>query len=584
MTANIDPFTLLQDELNGDKYTAMITASTRVSIVANAMGPARVRSELIPFMVKFVANRNDEVNTHFARACGDMIDAVGGAANVLCLFTVLEPLFEEEESVVHSAAVEACVKIIKKMSKESVKGKVVPLVQKLAKETWFTARVSVCGLMAATAVHLDATAQGEFVALFNELATDETPMVRKAAYVAMPGMIAALPKSFIKSDFIGLITTLCNDEMYLLRQFTVPCVVAVAKRCQGTEFSADVLPLIESLSDDSSWRVRRDLCAALADLVAAGDCDSSRRTMVQCLARVLEDLESEVAIAATRALNPVGKACVKDDGGQALLVDEICPLLAQVCEARPNVRDVMAQELLSFSVYCGKEASIKHIVPLIKVLAKDEAFTVRNSIVKDLAVIAKVVTPSVLVESLLPALTQLAKDPKWRVRMGVIGNIGMMASTLGLKMFEKNFQPTLMAALADHVSAIRECACSQVGSLVKEFGAAWAGTDFFPAALAMYDQGTNYLHRVTCLLVIESAAQQLDAVSISTHLLPTLVMACTDDVANVRISAAKCALVVIKKLDAATVTSKLKPLLTKMIKDADGDVVHFSTLALKECK
>jgi serine/threonine-protein phosphatase 2A regulatory subunit A len=291
-----------------------------------------------------------------------------------------------------------------------------------------------------------------------------------------------------------------------------------------------------------------------------------------------------VSIAAIRAMNPVGKACQVDGGGQAIIVDEVCPLLAQVCESRANVKDVMAQELLPFSVYCGKDAAIKHIVPLIKVLAKDEAFSVRNSIVKDLATIAEVVTPSVLVESLLPALTQLAKDPKWRVRMGVIDNIGMMAATLGLKMFEKNFQPTLIAALADHVSAIRECACAQVGSLVKEFGAAWAGTDFFPAALAMYDQGTNYLHRVTCLLIIESASTELDAVSINTHLLPVLVMACTDDVANVRISAAKCALVVLKKLDAATVSSKLKPLLTKLAKDADGDVAHFGALALKECK
>ena len=42
----------------------------------------------------------------------------------------------------------------------------------------------------------------------------------------------------------------------------------------------------------------------------------------------------------------------------------------------------------------------------------------------------------------------------------------------------------------------------QIGGLVKLFGGKWAAEKFFPAAFAIYDKNTNYLHRMTCLLII----------------------------------------------------------------------------------
>jgi serine/threonine-protein phosphatase 2A regulatory subunit A len=82
------------------------------------------------------------------------------------------------------------------------------------------------------------------------------------------------------------------------------------------------------------------------------------------------------------------------------------------------------------------------------------------------------------------------------------------------------------------VFAIREKACEQIGGLVRQFGGKWAAEKFFPSAFAIYDKNTNYLHRMTCLLVIHHVASSCGAEVVERSLLPLVLMAAVDDVAN----------------------------------------------------
>jgi len=88
---------------------------------------------------------------------------------------------------------------------------------------------------------------------------------------------------------------------------------------------------------------------------------------------------------------------------------------------------------------------------------------------------------------------------------------------------------------------------------------------------------------MTCLQIIQNCAGRCPPDVIEKSLLPLVILAATDDVPNVRIACAKTMAVVIPKLDKASVDSKLKPLLLKLVKDTDTDVVFFSSLALKMC-
>jgi len=169
------------------------------------------------------------------------------------------------------------------------------------------------------------------------------------------------------------------------------------------------------------------------------------------------------------------------------------------------------------------------------------------------------------------------------VRMAVIEQCSLLAQQLGVKTFEKKIQAVVIASLSDHVFAIRERACEQIGLIVKEFGGKWAAEKLLPAAFAIYDKTTNYLHRMTCLLVIQHCAPVGGAEVVEKVLLPLVCTACVDDVPNVRIAAAKTMNELISRLDKKIVETKCKPLLQKMASDSDVDVQYFSGVALKKC-
>jgi hypothetical protein len=69
---------------------------------------------------------------------------------------------------------------------------------------------------------------------------------------------------------------------------------------------------------------------------------------------------------------------------------------------------------------------------------------------------------------------------------------------------------------------------------------------------------------VLFLLALQNCAPKCPADVIEKSLLPLVIMAATDDVANVRIACAKAMSIVIPKLDKKEVESKLKPLLLKL--------------------
>ena len=60
-----------------------------------------------------------------------------------------------------------------------------PLLRRLARGDWFTSRTSACALFATAYPLVDEESQTEMRGLFKDLATDDTPMVRRAAAKAL---------------------------------------------------------------------------------------------------------------------------------------------------------------------------------------------------------------------------------------------------------------------------------------------------------------------------------------------------------------------------------------------------------------
>jgi len=332
------------------------------------------------------------------------------------------------------------------------------------------------------------------------------------------------------------------------------------------------------LQDDVSWRVRQHLAKEMANLCHTVNEHIASKRLMPIFAKLLKDREAEVRVSACHALPRVAEA------GKNGLLDYVAPLLdALAVDPVVAVRVAFAQAVGRLCGPFGKDVSQKLLVPLIQQLSKDDHHDVRNFILANMEPLTEAIGAPGISSSILPSLLELSKDAKWRVRMTVVDNSSLLARLLGQKLFEKKLQPVLITCLSDHVYAIRERTCEQLGEVVKIFGGKWAAEKLFTSAFAIYDKTTNYLHRMTCLLLLHYVAPHCQGEVADKSLLPIALNAASDEVANVRISGAKALGDLIEQVDRATAVAKIRPALQKLSKDADPDVCHFASLALAAC-
>lgn len=577
-TENVDPIDLLKEDLNDDDYELAINSIKRLEVISLALGPARTRAELLPFLLEYSDRDNDEALTAIAAQLGEFAEPIGGATHVPALLPLLEKLAGEEECVVRDAAVRSLVKLIPSFAPADVATKLIPLIRRLANGDWFTTRVSACGLFPGVYSFVQEQLQEELRSLFNNLCNDDTPMVRKAAYQNLGGFASNVQKQFFKTDILPILKALSTDDMDSMRIYTIECCAALSQKADANDFSSTLMPLIDALQDDTSWRVRKSFCKNCAELCKnVGEAMASKR-ILPLFAKLLKDKEAEVRQTAAAVMAEV---C---DEAKTGVLEHVVPCLdALATDQVQAVRVAFSKSVILLAGPLGKETSAKVLTPLILQLCKDEAYEVRNHVIVNIDQVADAVGPTGLQTSLLPAMLDLSKDPKWRVRMAVISKASLLAKHLGVKSFEKKLQSIMINSLSDHVYAIRERSCAQIGEIVAEYGGKWAGERFFPSAFTIYDKTTNYLHRMTCLLVISACAASCSADVIEKHLLPLVLQACTDDVPNVRLMAAKTAKELIPRADKAGL-DKLKAALKRLTTDTDGDAAFFSTAALAICR
>lgn len=127
-----------------------------------------------------------------------------------------------------------------------------------------------------------------YVKLWTE---QDTPMVRKAAYVNFEDFLAHISKEHVKSELWTFVEALSQDFLDTMRTFAIdagrPCffvfqyrccthttrwghviVTAVASKFDAAENVQLVVPVIQALQDDQSWRVREQLSRQMSKVTA----------------------------------------------------------------------------------------------------------------------------------------------------------------------------------------------------------------------------------------------------------------------------------------------------------------------------
>lgn len=575
-----DPLELLNEELRVEDTKVRVDAVARIRTIGLALGAERARKDLIAVLTTVIQDHDDEVLMSLAEALGDCVDSVGGGEHAHVLLPLLETLSEVEETVVREKAVISLCKVGGQMPAAPFAENFVPLLKRLAASEAFSSRISACGLFATAYPTSTSVVKGALRKLFTQLATDEMPMVRSAAFAHLPIFALQVDKPLLKSELLPLFQRLAQDEQEAVRSIAVENLVKMSKFLTSEENTQAFMQIIHGFADDKCSKVRLDRATFFCDLADAVGVDTAKRELLSVFIKLLQDQETDVR---SSSASNLPRFCNMLD--VPVIIGEILPIIKTlVTDSQANVRVALSSVLAEMTQHLGSEASVTHILPLLNDLIKDENAEVRMNVVSHLEVLQKSVGSEVLSETILRHMLELAKDKQWRVRIAIVDGIPIIAQSIGAPAYERRLLEVQLTLLSDTVASVREASAVTILKLAKVFGEAWISQHILPTIREMSQTKTSYLARINALVCIASLASASSPDLLGEILLPICISLAKDPVANVRFTAAKAITAIVRADAGAHIEAKARPVLTEMQRDDDIDVKHFASVGLALCK
>lgn len=619
------------EKLRSDDLPSRIEAAAKLSVIAKALGPPRTREELLPFLSDSVDDE-DEVLEAIASSLSKLIPHVGGKKYAPSLLQPLELLLAVEEHVVREKASASVIAISQQMNDDDYQNEFVAMIARLAKNEWFTARISACGLipMAFSKIS-NPTMQLDHLTYFANLCKDDAPMVRRIAsrnlgsllhtVVVTIGPSSLRERGVVWDVLLNLYESLAGgDQPDSVRLHTTQnCVMLgqtmtlikeqVSKSSSSSVSSLEVgevlerinmivkrvLPLIVATIDDRSWRVRWTAASKFAAVVQAfSTLDGTMDALVSAYEKLLQDPEAEVRTAATFNLSEVAKVealvnpaglmgggDVNCDSRRISVALRLVKRIIQLTEDdSENVRVALASVATDMAPVLGKDATIKTLLPPMLLLLRDSTSEVRLSIISSLSMLNEVIGAELLIEAILPAILDLSEDSKWRVRLAVIDRMPLLAKKLGHAFFTDRLLSLCVGWLGDDISSIREAAAKNLKELTTLLGSEWAVQNLLPRVKEVMEN-PSYLRRMNAVQAIAQMAIVMDESSAQWEILPLLLEMHCDPVPNVRFNVAKgLGLVGSLYKKSSIYEYQIVPILKLMIEDSDPDVRYFANQSI----
>uniref|UniRef100_A0A7S2VDL9 TOG domain-containing protein n=1 Tax=Entomoneis paludosa TaxID=265537 RepID=A0A7S2VDL9_9STRA len=618
--SSMSPYLLFQKQMESGSTEASLDAMKRLSVVAITMGQAEVQSEMIPYLTTMVTQpsgvmaqpQGSTSNIHpptdeLLLLLGQELKLVGRfymssedkKYAVEDFLPILERLAAVEETVVRDEAVSVFAEF-SDSALASQSSTWMALIKRLVNADWFTPKVSAAGIIP----HLfsivtdknngaNAAPNGslhpaalELLALYKELCTDETPMVRRAAAQHLGHALAQ--SGWIYRDdglAVATFTRLCHDEQDSVRRLAVVALADASTLYaeQSPQWTAQHwLPLLKEASTDLSWRVRHNLSKNFSSVAENVGVNKDRRLITEqalvmaCFVTLLTDVEAEVRAAAVAHL-----ARMVAWGGQSHFTTHLQPLLPALADdVVMEVRSKCALALMDAAHGGTLEDAVilQSFGPLLEAFLQDEFHEVQLQVLTNLHKIAHLLQG---LGGVVTTLLQMSKATNWRVRQAVAQLLPHLAEARGMEFFTQVLmEPAWLTLLMDPVASVRQAIMEGMPLLVKVAGDDWITQNLMPHHVKIYNQSSSsYLMRITLLQGFIEAAPTAKG-SLLQEVIGLVVKALTQDkVANVRMVAAKGLEQIVTSEsfdDDGLVQGQIKPALTQKLGSEDDEDVRFA--------
>lgn len=149
-------------------------------------------------------------------------------------------------------------KICEQLSQDQIEQYFIPLIGRLSKADWFTAKISATGIYKVAYTKSNPSHQETLRQGFSQLVHDDTPMVRRQAAINLAKFLRAMPPNVVIEEMIPLFQHLAGDDQDSVRLLTVEVLVSIAEVVPKEQQSSHgvLLTALRTLFEDKSWRVR----------------------------------------------------------------------------------------------------------------------------------------------------------------------------------------------------------------------------------------------------------------------------------------------------------------------------------------
>ena len=550
-----DTILCLIDELKSEDQATRIHAINSLETIAEAIGEERTREELVPYTAELLDDDNEEVLVAIAGKLGDLSRYVGAGSSLVCLLPPLNTLAANEENLVRERAVCSLNMIAEKLEAPEITEHYLPMLNSLATNDWYSARIASCSLFSAIFPKMDLEHRSELIKLFVELGKDDTPMVRRAAAVNIGGLCSLVSNA----DLGRLLELLSTDEHDSVRQMTLESIAKVIGKYK------DLIQLVRKLAKDKSWRVRYTLVEKIREyLEPFQDAD----VVVNEVVGLMNDTEPEVRCITLANLSHVIEKLSTENTDIFIL-----PSFEKLAKDPSHyVRLSLVQAVCQNSSRLGVDTSIQKLLPIISQLIKDDSFDVRISFADNMHYFNASIGPDKVLMYSVPFILQLRKDNQWRIRLKVVECLPQVAEMLGLRNFNENVAEPLIKWAEDPVFAVRDATLEAIKQISSMFGDAWVRTKVSPLVQDLV-RSPVFMKRMTALAAVNKFGDLLGG----KEFLGIMETLAADQVPNVKFNVAKTIKNNYKKIKG----QNFGKVLDKLKGDGDFDVRFFAEEAIR---
>jgi len=571
----------LVEDLKSEEPDQRLASIQELVTIATALGPARARVELLPYISDCVDDEDENIEA----LCGQLssfVPLVGGAEHASCLLPVYEAVASGEEVALRKLAIDGITALAGVMPAAHVRTHLFEVVKRLAQGQWYAQRSSVCGLFHIVFPALDAAGQQEVLGFVQGLSGDSAAMVRRSLAEFLKHLIPICSQAQLKAVIHPIFLTLCKDDQDSVRLLAVALCVPLAEAMEAASVAAAVIPVYSAAVADTAWRVRYVAADNVTGFQVAIGPELTKTVLLPAYTALLGDSEAEVRTAACRRLLVFCQTLPVDVRAAAIIEALIAQIQERVVDTNEHVRSALAGVIMGLSAILGKGNTIQYLLPLFLTLLKDENAEVRLNIISNLDEVNKVVGIQQLATALQPAINELAQHDEWRVRQQIIEHTPLVSKQLGVAFFDEHLCDLCLTWLQDKIFTVRGTAVTNIRKIVETFGIEWAvgAGSILPRVLKMANDAPSYSARLVSVFTINSLADICPRDVVANFLIPPLCSLYTDKVANVRFNVAKTLENLLPQVDKTVYQAQIKDVLTTMSRDDDGDVKFFASRAL----